>query len=153
MVNLDQIPHDSLCALDRLGKGESIIIDDLSMEAYFSFLHLEKIGLIERRLPDPNFLYQTPKALWDKELYKLSNDGVTAYKLLQDRRQQMSDQRAEEEAAKAAQEAQRIEDSKKQRRHDFAVAAFGGVVTLFAEHFPEIVDLIKRLFEFIALHL
>lgn len=60
--------------------------------------------------------------------------------------EQMCNQRAEENAQKRADEAQRVKDKKKSYQHDFAVAAFSSAFTLALEHIGDIVDFIKRLF-------
>ena len=79
------------------------------------------------------------------------------YADLKDHINQMAQQRAREETRQHAMEeadrAQAVVDKKQQQRHDFQVAAFGGLVTLFAEHFLDVVDFIKSALEIAGLFL
>lgn len=67
------------------------------------------------------------------------------------RRQQVADQKAEAAREKAANDAKAVLDKKKSRRHDFKVAAFTVILTLFLEHISEIVNFIKAAFRAIGL--
>lgn len=57
--------------------------------------------------------------------------------------EQMRKERADQDAEKHAADAQAVKDKKKDRRHDFLVAAFGAALTLFLEHIGDVVDLIN----------
>ncbi|MBR2798932.1 MAG: hypothetical protein IKE17_14495 [Clostridia bacterium] len=67
------------------------------------------------------------------------------------RRQQVADQKAEAAREKAANDAKAVLDKKKSHRHDFKVAAFTVILTLFLEHISEIVNFIKAVFKAIGL--
>lgn len=140
MIDLDRIPSEFLAALARLDHG-SILVRDASHSEAIAYIYLIDVGLVKRHLPDPNFLYHVPSSIREEEMYSLTMDGFVACRLLEDRRNQI----AKEKESKRANDAQMALDKKKDHRHDFCVAAFGGAVTLFVEHFGDLIDLINLL--------
>lgn len=74
------------------------------------------------------------------------------FKRYYSRYNEMDCQHAEQEAEQRAHDAQRLKDKKQACIHDFVVAAFGSAFALLLEHMGDIVDFVKRLFEFLWAH-
>lgn len=75
-------------------------------------------------------------------------DALSAYERAEQERKQLAQQRAAQQAAQEekerAQAAEKVIEARKQRKHDYAVAAFGAFLgmagTLTVEHFDSIVN-------------
>lgn len=74
--------------------------------------------------------------------YLITKAGIRAHSAAEDERHQ----RADQDAQQRAQEAQRIEDLKQSRKHDYAVIAFSVALSLLLEHIADIVNFFKSLF-------
>ena len=94
------------------------------------------IDVDDFRMIDMQFTYTT---------YILTPLGSTALAEFERQRQHDSDEHAEKEKARS----QSVEDQRKQRRHDYLVAAFsaifGVLLTLLVEHFNQLVAFIVNL--------
>lgn len=130
-------------ALEYLATRGPVFGMDIDKDIYFDFVRLKDVGFAVYELPDPNFLYQLPPEKQEAYQFKITSAGYNEYIRLK----QVREERAKQEEYRSAKDAQAVLDQKKSRRHDFCVAAFGGAVTLFVEHFGEIVDLIELLLE------
>lgn len=134
-------------ALDRLATNGPIFGLDIPFDDYFAFVRLKDIGYAVQELPNPNFLHELTDERKSAYQFKITPDGYNEYIRLK----QMRDERAKQEEAQRAKDAQVALDKKQDRRHDFKVAAFGGAVTLFVEHFGRVVDCIEVIIEKILL--
>ena len=65
--------------------------------------------------------------------------------------EQVRKERSDQEAKERAAHAQNVKDKKKDRCHDFLVAAFGAAVALLFEHIGDVVDAITVMLERILL--
>lgn len=82
---------------------------------------------------------------------RLTERGLSALSAHQDKVDREAQQHAQRAAEREADRANAIMDKKKDHRHDFAVAAFGGAVTLFFEHFGDLIDLLQLSLEKVLL--
>lgn len=131
-------------ALKRLSDG-FVFSNEVSSAEKLCFMRLVSAGLAKLEPPDPNSLYLLPQHLWEVKQYKITQPGLGLFLQLQ----QARDERARQEEQRIADRAQTIEDQKKNRRHDFAVAAFGGAITLFVEHIDDILHFLDATAELV----
>ena len=82
---------------------------------------------------------------------RLTERGLSALSAHQDKIDREAQQHAQRDAERKADRANALFDKKQERRHDFAVAAFGGAVALFFEHLGDIKDFVQPLVEKIFL--
>lgn len=66
---------------------------------------------------------------------------------LEQTRDEFADYKAQQSKQRDSDAVQAAVDKKKQRRHEYLVAAFTVALTLFLEHFPDIVELAKLALE------
>ena len=128
-------------ALEYLVTVGPVFANDIEPEIYWDFVRLKDVGFAVMQTPDPNFLYMLPEERRDAYQFKFTNAGYNEYLRLK----QMHDERADQEERQRAQDNQLLLDKKKDQRHDFCVAAFGGAVTLIVEHFDVVADFVAHL--------
>lgn len=119
-----------------------VFAKDIGFPRYWNFVRLKDLGFAKLETPDPNFSYMLPEDKREAYQFKITKPGYNEYLRLK----QMREERAKQEEAQHAQDAQMILDKKKDRRHDFCVAAFGCAVTLIIEHLGDIANFIVHLF-------
>ena len=83
---------------------------------------------------------------------RIGSLGIAAMLEYESRLKKEENERARQEAKDRAEHAQAVEDKKKDRRHDFLVAAFGGIVTLLVEHFGDIMHFLQKLVDIVFFH-
>ena len=142
-----ELPESAFRALEYLAAYGPAFCRDIPDEEYFWFLHLKEKGLAKMELPDPNFLYLLPPEKRGWYQMKITGEGFTLLQLHKEKLQKEIDIEANREADRRSDYVQAIEDKKKDRRHDFLVAAFGAAVALFFEHIGDVVDAVTVLLE------
>ena len=125
-------------ALKYLVTVGPVFAKDIDFPEYWDFVRLKTLGFAKMELPDPNFLYLLPDDRHEAYQFKITGPGYNEYLRLE----QARNERAHQEEQRKADRAEDIKNQKKNRRHDFAVAAFGGVVTLFVEHINDVMHLL-----------
>lgn len=74
---------------------------------------------------------------------RLTPLGHRMLTLFEDERQRQADEDSQRHAQERAQREQAVMDAQRDHRHDFKVAAFSVGLTLLAEHFVDLVQLIQ----------
>ena len=148
---MTELPASALRALEYLAANGPTFCRDIPDKEYVWFLHLKEKGLVKMELPDPNFLYLLPPEKQDWYQMKITGEGFVLLHLLQEKLQKEKEIEAKREAERESDRVQAVKDKKKDRRHDFLVAAFGAAVALLFEHIGDVVDAITVMLERILL--
>lgn len=137
-----KVPDLYYPALEYLASVGMIFAHDVKQTdiPYWNFVWLKDHGLAIIETPDPNFLYQIPEERWNEYQFKITSKGMTTFLLLKEAR----DQREKQEEEQRAKDIKAVQDKKESRRHDFKVAAFGGLIALISENFGDLIDLANR---------
>ena len=114
-------------------------IDHLFGDNAHLVLHLRDMEYVSIKQENPNLRHLLPEDQQQDYFVFIKSEGLEAYRL----EKKMRDERAKEEERKHAQDVQMALDKKKDHRHDFHVAAFGGAVTLFVEHIGDVIDFLE----------
>lgn len=134
MSDLDSVTYDLLkrAASAPGGRLELSRLNWIRYEREIRYLH--SLGYIEA---PPLF------GEWSEEVFPIifADRGIHALHLFEGQRQREREERARHEAMALSAQRQKNKDY----RHDFAVAFFGGIVTLAVEHFSEIVQFFQSL--------
>ena len=89
----------------------------------------------------------SPSCLFiDTSHYRITGAGEQALCEFEEDVKRRAKDEAEKKHRRSAEDLLSVKKKKEQSRHDFVVAAFSVTLTLFFEHFGEIVDFVKKLF-------
>lgn len=141
------LTKDELRILAYLKLHWTTFVADLDDEDYGWCLSLKEKKLVAIELPDPNFLYQLSPEKQNQYQVKITSEGLNQLALHQERLQNKEEADAKREEERRADNAKAVKDKKKDYRHDFLVAAFGGAVTLLFEHRGDIIHFVNVLLD------
>lgn len=104
---------------------------------------------------DPMEILRAQRALAAQERSAAGIDAIatglkTLRSDLEQTRKELADLKADQDRQRNANAAQAIIDKKKQRRHEYLVAAFTVALTLLLEHFGDVIQLAKLAFKSIV---
>lgn len=144
MVELNRNEIRILAYLKLHGPTFAVDFDD---EDYGWCLSLKDKKLVVIELPNPNFLYQLSPEQQMQYQVKITSLGVDQLALHQERLHDKIEEDSKREEERRADDAKAVENKKKDYRHDFCVAAFGGAVTLFIEHLGDVIHFVDVLLD------
>ena len=116
-------------------------------------------ALLEEKVDDvpPQALERLERRGWIKKIYldsdfcELTQRGLDALESEENTRNQISQQKAENDAQKAENQARAAKQRRKDARHDYRVSIISGIIciilTFIVEHFSAIRNFIEQLFK------